>query len=133
MRFLLSPLLLVAVALLSACGLGAQSTATVNTMTAAELQALPRSADWQILDVRTPEEVAEGFIPGASQFLDFYAADFAARIEKLDRNKKWVVYCRSGKRSGQAAQLMIDKGFKQVYNLEGGISSWTGTLQHGGK
>jgi phage shock protein E len=132
MRFFLSPLLLLSIVLLSACGLGAQSTAAVKSMTPAELQALPRSADWQILDVRTPEEVAEGFIPAASHFLDFYAPDFATRLEKLDRNKKWVVYCRSGKRSSQAAQLMIDKGFTQVYNLQGGISSWTGNIEHGG-
>lgn len=99
-------------------------------MTGAELQQLKLTADWQVLDVRTADEVAEGVIPGATHFADFYAADFSAQIERLDRSKKWVVYCRSGKRSSQAAEQMVKMGFTQVYNLQGGISSWTGPLKH---
>lgn len=81
-----------------------------------------------LVDVRTPEEVAEGYITGATTFIDFYSDGFQEEIKKLDKSKTYVMYCRSGGRSGKAAQFMIDNGFKTVYNLNGGISSYTGEV-----
>lgn len=78
-----------------------------------------------VLDVRTPEEVAEGTLPGAIA-IDFYSPDFAAQVAELDRDAPYLVYCRSGSRSGQATQIMADLGFTQVSELEGGILSWIG-------
>lgn len=77
-----------------------------------------------LLDVRTPEETAEGMIEGAAQ-LDFEAANFEAEVDKLDKSKTYLIYCRSGNRSGQASKLMAEKGFKNLYNLEGGYLGWT--------
>ncbi len=77
-----------------------------------------------LLDVRTPEETAEGMIEGAAQ-LDFEAANFEAEVDKLDKSKTYLIYCRSGNRSGQASKLMAEKGFKSLYNLEGGYLGWT--------
>lgn len=77
-----------------------------------------------LLDVRTPEETAEGMIEGAGQ-LDFEAANFEAEVDKLDKSKTYLIYCRSGNRSGQACELMAEKGFKSLYNLKGGYIAWT--------
>lgn len=78
-----------------------------------------------LLDVRTPEETALGMIEGAGQ-LDFEAANFEAEVEKLDKTKTYLIYCRSGNRSGQACSYMAGKGFKKLYNLKGGYMAWTG-------
>jgi phage shock protein E len=63
-----------------------------------------------ILDVRTPGEVAEGYLDGAL-FVDFMADDFADKIVELDKAADYIVHCRSGNRSGQAIVIMADLGF----------------------
>jgi rhodanese-related sulfurtransferase len=77
-----------------------------------------------ILDVRTPGEFAEGYIEGA-QNIDFQSGNFENEIAALDKNVTYAVYCRSGNRSGQAAKIMHDAGFHEVYNLDGGVIDWT--------
>lgn len=81
-----------------------------------------------IIDVRTPEEVSAGYIKGATVFADVNGRDFEAQIDKLDKSKAYIVYCKSGKRSSKAAKYMVNKGFKKVYNLKGGISEWKGEI-----
>lgn len=76
-----------------------------------------------VLDVRTPEEVAAGAIEGA-EVINIFDADFAERIEKLDKSKAYFIYCRSGRRSENACGIMSQKGFKELYNLEGGYMAW---------
>lgn len=80
--------------------------------------------DFMIIDVRTPEEYAEGHIEN-SVLIDFNGGDFEAGIGELDKNGKYLVYCRSGNRSGQAVDYMQEQGFKEVYNMLGGIGDWT--------
>ncbi len=77
----------------------------------------------RVLDVRTPEEYAEGHIEDA-ELIDFYASDFERRIDALDRSATYVVYCRSGNRSGQATALMAALGFAAVNDVAGGIVAW---------
>ena len=77
-----------------------------------------------VLDVRTPEETAAGMIAGAEE-LDFRAPDFQEKLGKLDRNKTYLVYCRSGGRSSSACSMMDEMGFKNVYNLVGGYQGWS--------
>lgn len=77
----------------------------------------------QLLDVRTPEEWNEGIIEGAT-LANIYDADFEAKLAKLDKSKPVAVYCKSGGRSGQAMAKMSELGFKEVYNLKGGIGAW---------
>jgi len=82
-----------------------------------------------ILDVRTQEEIEEGYIPKATN-IDFYlGADFLKEIEKLDKSKNYYVYCRSGNRSGQACAIMNSVGFENAYNLEGGFMNWEGEIE----
>lgn len=80
--------------------------------------------DLQIIDVRTPQEWAEGVIEGA-KLLNFYDETFKQEVlETLDPNKPVLVYCRSGGRSGKTAQLLKENGFTLVYDLKGGIGAW---------
>lgn len=76
-----------------------------------------------VLDVRTPEEFAEGHLDGAV-LLDFYEPDFADRLAELDPDVPYVLYCRSGNRSGQARAMMDELGFSSVADVDGGILSW---------
>lgn len=82
-----------------------------------------------LLDVRTEEEVAEGYIPNAKNLNIFKGQAFVYELEALDKNKNYYVYCRSGGRSGQACALMNEMGFQNAYNLMGGISEWTGEIK----
>jgi rhodanese-related sulfurtransferase len=76
-----------------------------------------------VLDVRTPDEFDAGHIDGATM-LDFYEPDFAARLAELDRDVPYVIYCRSGNRSGQTAALMAGLEFRSVDDIDGGIVAW---------
>lgn len=79
-----------------------------------------------LLDVRSPEEVASGFIERAEN-LNYNDEGFSGSLDNLDHSKKYFVYCASGKRSGKAAELMEEKGFKKVTTLEGGFNAWKAT------
>jgi rhodanese-related sulfurtransferase len=76
-----------------------------------------------LIDLRTPEEVKKGYIPGAT-FIDYLAKDAHAQIDKLDKNKTYYIYCESGGRSSEAAAYMEQHGFKRVYTLEKGYFDW---------
>jgi rhodanese-related sulfurtransferase len=101
-----------------------QSTqAVVKNVNAEEFKSLVEKGNGIVLDVRTPQETAQGVIPNAVT-IDFYAPDFKEQVNKLDKNKPVYVYCKSGGRSSNAAQILKDLGFKEIYNLNGGITAW---------
>ncbi|NEV93467.1 rhodanese-like domain-containing protein [Psychroflexus sp. YR1-1] len=83
----------------------------------------------EIIDVRTPEEFNAGYIEGAKLINIQDSGTFMAEIEQLPKDKAYYVYCRSGKRSEMACQLMNRAGIKNAYNLEGGILDWTGEVK----
>ncbi len=120
--------LLAAALIGGACGSsGTDSTSApgvrvVNATDAAAIQAEPPN-DLVILDVRTPEEFAEGHLDGATM-IDFYRDDFAEQLEELDPDAPYLLYCRSGNRSGQAADIMRELGFTDVADIDGGILAW---------
>ncbi len=76
-----------------------------------------------MIDVRTPEEHAAGHINGALN-INFHNESFEDEVDRLDKKKKYLLYCRSGNRSRQTMFLMRDLGFEEVYNLAEGIISW---------
>jgi phage shock protein E len=76
-----------------------------------------------VLDVRTPEEYADGHIHKAIN-IDLNSPDFKDEINKLDKNLTYVVYCHSGARSNAARNIMEESGFKHVINMTGGITDW---------
>jgi phage shock protein E len=79
-----------------------------------------------ILDVRTAAETAEGMIKGAVN-IDVNSAAFNSEIVKLDKEKTYLVYCRSGMRSAKACNIMCEKGFVNLVNLSGGYGAWKGS------
>jgi rhodanese-related sulfurtransferase len=128
----------VVIATLTACGGSdagdaTESTATVPSESAAGITVVsPQTAaatiedppaELVILDVRTQEEFDEGHIEGAV-LLDFYREDFAEELATFDPAVPYVLYCRSGNRSGQARAVMADLGFRSVQDIDGGIVSW---------
>ena len=76
-----------------------------------------------IVDVRTPEEFAKGYLQNAKNY-DWNGNDFQKQISTLDKSKPVFVYCLSGGRSLSAANQMRSDGFKEVYELSGGIMKW---------
>jgi rhodanese-related sulfurtransferase len=78
----------------------------------------------QLIDVRTPEEVAQGALDNAVN-INIYDADFKDKLNKLDKNKALFVYCRSGGRSGQCVQMCKAMGFKEIYDMQGGWLSYS--------
>ncbi len=76
-----------------------------------------------VLDIRTPQEFNEARLADAVM-VDFYAEDFAAQLETLDKDVPYVMYCNSGNRSSDAVKTMKDLGFVEVYEIDGGIVNW---------
>ena len=70
-----------------------------------------------ILDVRTREEYLSGNIPNAIN-IDVLSQDFKSKLDTLDKNKEYLIYCRSGNRSSIASSIMSTNGFINIYNLE---------------
>lgn len=75
-------------------------------------------ANGQLIDVREPDEVAEGTLPGA---VNIPLGELPDRVGEIDRTRPVVLLCRSGGRSGKAAQFLVDNGFSDVTNLAGGM------------
>ncbi len=90
---------------------------------AAVIAALLGEPEFVLLDIRTPEEVEAGHLPGAVN-LDFRNPDFANELDKLDRDRIYLIYCRTANRTGQAFDLMTTMGFTKVYDMQGGIREW---------
>ena len=82
-----------------------------------------KDSDFQLVDVRTPAEIAQGYIQGAER-IDFLADGFEAKIQALDKSKPIAVVCKSGGRSARAALKLKELGFKQIFDVSGGMSSW---------
>jgi phage shock protein E len=123
-RLLLSEMLLCGFLFLT---LPAADLVPFSDLTPAQVAALmeEKSVDplFKIVDVRTAEEFAANRIKGA-QNIDVKALDFAEKIAKLDKDGSYLVYCRGGVRSVRALNMMKELGFKQVYNLAGGLKNW---------
>lgn len=81
------------------------------------------TSSFEILDVRTDKEYAQGKIKGARQ-LNFYGDDFSSALKQMDKEKTYYIYCAVGGRSGKAASKMLAMGFKNIYDLDGGMTAW---------
>lgn len=77
----------------------------------------------QLIDVRTPEEYKSGHIKDAIN-IDFFSGKFNVEFNKLDKEKPVYIYCRSGSRSRQTANKLAAMGFKEIYDLKGGILNY---------
>ena len=102
-------------------------TRTIEDITPQEASTLiqnnQNNPDFIIIDVRTPEEFAEGHIEDAVN-IDFRSETFQDELNKLYKDKTYLVYCRSGVRSRNALDIMAELNFREAYNVLGGILAW---------
>lgn len=85
---------------------------------------LQKDKKWIVLDVRTAEEFNSGHIKGALN-IDIRQPDAFSKIDKLNKNAKYIVHCRTNHRSGMAVEHMLQSGFKNVYQMMDGWSGWS--------
>ena len=119
-------LLLVAllVAMLAGCG---QSPAGAGAdISVDEALRLWQNKEAIIIDVRTPGEYRDGHIPGV---VNIPLDELEKRIGEIPKDKKVVLICRTGSRSAQGTRLLRSKGFNNVYNSTGGMSTWKGPVE----
>ncbi|GAA0758599.1 rhodanese-like domain-containing protein [Psychroflexus lacisalsi] len=93
------------------------------------VEGLQTSKNSEIIDVRTPAEFNEGYIEGARLINIQDTSTFMEEIEQLQKDKDYYVYCRSGRRSEMACQIMEKTGIENAFNLEGGIIDWSGKVK----
>ncbi len=96
---------------------------SINQFTSEELRNTLGRGEVTLIDVRTPGEFANGHIANAGQ-LNYYTLDFRRKLLLLPRDQPVYLYCNTGYRSQRAAEILVDNGYKQVYNLEHGIMEW---------
>lgn len=102
-----------------------QTAKTVQTLEVkAYAEKLKATEKPQLLDVRTPQEFSVDHLENADN-VNVNSTDFASKVAAYDKTKPIFVYCKVGGRSAQAADKLAELGFKEIYNLEGGIMKWT--------
>lgn len=103
--------------------------ATINTQVQQVVELInpkdlhAKLGDIQLIDIRTPREFKSGYIKGAVN-INFFDSDFTGQMLKLNKEKEIYIYCRSGNRTGKAANKLKDQGFTKIYDLQGGILNW---------
>ncbi|MDE0771660.1 MAG: rhodanese-like domain-containing protein [Salibacteraceae bacterium] len=107
-----------------ACGNNqSQNQKRINDVETEQMKQLIADQSGVLLDVRTADEVREGFIKGA-QNIDITQPDFLEKIKSLDKDDPVYVYCKKGGRSANASEKLAKAGFTKVYNMMGGFDSW---------
>ncbi len=96
---------------------------SIQVLSIAQFEKMATKKKSKIIDVRTPEEVAEGHLADATT-INFLSPDFTSQVAGLNKKGTYLLYCRSGARTRKAADAMRKMGFKHVYMLEGGINAW---------
>ena len=76
-----------------------------------------------VLDVRTPEEFAQGHLAGAKN-LDFHSDDFAKQLDALDKSKPYLVHCAAGGRSAKSMATFKKLNFQVIYHMDAGFNGW---------
>ena len=103
----------------------AQSSDAISVLTKTQFAEAIQDKDVVLIDVRTPEEYAQGAIEGAVNIDYFNQQDFIKQISSLNKNTPVYLYCRSGNRSMKAARQLVSLGFEKVYDLAGGYMAWS--------
>jgi rhodanese-related sulfurtransferase len=113
---------------LTASWVHAQDT-TGKAISPAQFEKRAHKRKVTVLDVRTPEEYAEGHLKNAVLINVMDSTAFVSRVQGLKKNRTYLIYCRSGKRSGKALVMMQEQGFSKLYHMAGGITAWTGPVE----
>ena len=82
-----------------------------------------------LIDVRTSEEYNAGHLPGALHMDVLKQEDFKQQMAPLPKKQTYLLYCKSGRRSEKALNILYDSGFKKVYHLKGGYTAWQGAKE----
>ncbi len=93
-------------------------------ISSAEFFTKMNSNEYIVLDVRTPKEYNDQRIEDNATLVNFYDSDFKEQLNKLPKDKKYLLYCRSGNRSSKTVPIMEELGFENFYELQGGIKNW---------
>ena len=104
---------------------------TTPTWTVAEVRAhmeKHKPEEYTLLDVRQPEEYAEGHLPGS---LLIPLGQLHQRLDEVDRSRPAIVYCRSGVRAANGTGVLLNAGFEDVRNMDGGFMAWEGNVATG--
>lgn len=96
---------------------------SINVLSVSEFERMATKKNNLIIDVRTPEEYAEGHLKHSLN-VNFLSENFAEEIGALDKKNTYLLHCKTGVKSRKAADLMEKAGFKHVYMLDGGIAAW---------
>jgi len=100
-------------------------TGQIQDVNVASLKSmLDRNSDIILLDVRRPDEIEMGTIPGNKVYAVYGSEDFEEALEQLDKSKSYYVYCGAGVRSSKTLDIMKTMGFDSVVNIEGGFGAW---------
>ncbi|MBA7679383.1 Thiosulfate sulfurtransferase GlpE [subsurface metagenome] len=123
----LSALLVTGLVVTGGCAVSETPAQVIENITPQEaftlIQENENDPDFVIIDVRTPEEFADSHIENAVN-IDYYSETFRDELNLLDKNKTYLIYCRSGNRSGSALDIMEELNFRAVYHLSDGIIGW---------
>jgi phage shock protein E len=88
-------------------------------VTPAEFQELLQDQKGVVIDVRTKNEYDQGHLSITDAQYDFLSGEFQEQMDSFDKDETYYLYCRTGNRSGQAARIMLNEGFENVYNVGG--------------
>lgn len=123
MKVFYSIITILLLSLITSCGMS-QTEVNSNQLDPKTFsKEMSTSSNYQLIDVRTPEEYSEGHISGALN-IDWNGDEFESEMNQLDKSIPVYIYCRSGRRSAEAADFMRKNGFKTVKELDGGILNW---------
>ena len=114
-------ILVVAFSIIFSCSL--INNESINQMNSDELIEFIELNDAVLVDVRTEDEYNSGYIENSLN-IDYFSNDFSLNTDKLDKSTPIILYCRSGNRSSMSVNKISKLGFKEIYNLEGGILEW---------
>jgi rhodanese-related sulfurtransferase len=116
--FMRYALIFIAFLFLNSCDTNAQ-----NAIAPAAFESKIATPNVQLVDVRTPQEFANGHLENAKN-VNFNDPEFKQKIALLDKTKPIAVYCGVGGRSGKASKILVELGFKDITDLAGGITAW---------
>lgn len=102
---------------------GNDNEGIIKRVEAVEFARIMKQNEPFVIDVRTPEEYSQGYLPGAVN-IDYQSSDFAQQITALDREENYAIYCGQGTRSKEVLKLMELWDFENVVELKGGIKAW---------
>lgn len=116
-------LILLFIVILSISFTGYSQDKAGHLLNNSSFQQVIEKTEVQLIDVRTPKEFSEGTIEYAKN-IDFLGENFLEQTKNLSKDKPLYIFCKSGKRSEKARNLLLENGFKEVYELEGGYTKW---------